>query len=185
MHPVQYDVDYAEQRDRVTTFFRLILLIPHAIVAALWGAVVGLATIGQWFVILFTGARNEGIVSFQCSFLRYFANVASYQWVLHDHFPAFSADDPATPVKLTLAADTDPPNRLSNALRAIWAIPALVIGYLLNIAGQALTLLHWLVIVFTGKSPQAIFDFARRVQHYGLQTFAYGALLTDRYPSFR
>ena len=32
-----YDVTYTESRNRVTTFFRYILAIPHLVVSAAWG----------------------------------------------------------------------------------------------------------------------------------------------------
>ncbi|MCA9857021.1 MAG: DUF4389 domain-containing protein, partial [Dehalococcoidia bacterium] len=34
-YPAQFDVEYAEQRDRLNVFFRLILVIPIAILSAL------------------------------------------------------------------------------------------------------------------------------------------------------
>ena len=44
-YPVTFEADYAEQRSRLTTFFRLLLAIPHLIVLYVWG-------IGVFFAVL-------------------------------------------------------------------------------------------------------------------------------------
>lgn len=61
MSTVEFDVGYVEQRNRLTNAFRFILQIPHAIVAGVWGFAAEALAIAQWFVIVFTGRRHQGM----------------------------------------------------------------------------------------------------------------------------
>ena len=51
--------------------------------------------------------------------------------------------------------DDEPPNRLTNALRIIWIIPALIIGVFIQIGAMVVTLIAWFAIVITGAYPRA------------------------------
>ena len=75
MSPVLYDVTYTEPHNRLTTAFRYILALPHLMLLGVWGYAVEFVALLQWFVILFTGGRNEGLWSFQRSYLGYAARV--------------------------------------------------------------------------------------------------------------
>ena len=54
-YPVTFEADYVEQRNRLTTFFRLILAIPVAIVLWFYEIVAFFAVIFAWFAIAITG----------------------------------------------------------------------------------------------------------------------------------
>src|SRR5689334_16042715 len=58
---VTFKSDYVEERSRLTTFFRLIMVIPHAIVWSLWAFVAFFAVVGAWFAIVFTGQYPQGL----------------------------------------------------------------------------------------------------------------------------
>ena len=75
MSAVTYDVTYTEQRNRLTSAFRYLLALPHLIVLGVWGYVAELLAVLQWFVILFTGRRNQGMWDFQRSYLGYHTRV--------------------------------------------------------------------------------------------------------------
>jgi hypothetical protein len=182
MAAVSYDVVYTEQRSRLTTAFRYLLAIPHLIVVSLWGYVAELIAFLQWFVILFTGRRNEGMWGFQRSYLGYSSRVSSYVSLLHDDpYPNFGGQWRGEPVAFDLAYEDDA-NRLTNALRLIWIIPALFIAIFLGIAQGVLLFVSWLVIVVTGKHPRGMFDFILKVNRFSLNLSAYGLLMTDVYP---
>lgn len=184
MHPLQFDVESPEKRNRGTVLIRLLLVIPHAIVLGLWGALAHLLAFFQWWIILFTGKRNAGISAFHHKFLQYWANVYAYLGLLHDSFPAFGPDDPRSPVRFSFTPEADAPSRLTNFFRLIWLIPAAIIADLLNTVSQALGVVNWLMIVFTGRAPKATLEFVTRVQRYMLRFVAYALMTTDRYPSF-
>ena len=80
--------------------------------------------------------------------------------------------------------DDEPPNRLTNALRIIWIIPALVIVIFIQIAAMVIVLIAWFAILITGAFPRGMFDFAVRASRMSQRVTAYGLLTTDAYPMF-
>jgi Domain of unknown function (DUF4389) len=183
MPPVTLDVTYTERRNRLTSAFRYILAIPHLIFAGLWGYAAEILALLQWFVILFTGRRNEGMWSFQRGYLGYSARVNSYVALLYDDYPNFGTAWSSEPVAFGLDYEEDA-NRLTNGLRFLWIIPALIIAFFLNIAAAVILIVSWFVIVITGKHPRGMFDFIVRVTRFSLNLNAYGLLMTDGYPKY-
>ena len=84
--------DFPEVRNRMTVAFRIIFLIPHAIVLALLGIAWGLASFIAWLAILFTGSYPEGIYKFSTGYLRWSFRFEAYGGLLNDEFPPFSLD---------------------------------------------------------------------------------------------
>jgi hypothetical protein len=184
MNQVSYDVTASGARNRLTVAFRLILLIPHAVVLQIWGYFVQILAVVQWFIVLFTGKRNEGIWRLQDQWLGYGSRVWGYGALLHDRFPPFGPD-PNGVVPSTYAFDyAEPANRLTNGLRLLWAIPAAIIALGLGIAAEVLAIVSWFAIVITGKQPQGLFDFIGKALRYLLRTQSYLLLMTDTYPKY-
>lgn len=178
-----YDVQYNEPRNRLTTAFRIILAIPHLICVALWGYAVELAAVVQWFIVLFTGQRNEGIWRFTRGYLSYSSRANGYLSLHFDEYPGFFNEWKSEPVAFDLR-DDEPPNRLTNALRIIWMIPALIIAFFIQIGAMVVTLIAWFAIVITGAYPRGLFDFAVRAMRMSQRVTAYGLLATDAYPTY-
>lgn len=57
----QFTITYTSPRSRVTNFFRYLLAIPHLLIAGAWQYLANILTFLQWWVVLFTGKRNEGM----------------------------------------------------------------------------------------------------------------------------
>ncbi len=183
MSQVQYSCAAPAERDRLNVALRLLFVIPHAIVLVVLLLAAYVTTIVQWFTIVFTGARNDGMWEFSNKVLGYLARVSAYQQLQHDQFPAFGLEDPTSPVQYSLGLDPAA-DRLTNGLRFIWIIPAAVIAYFLNLAANACATVSWFMILFTGVQPPALHEFIGKAVRYNLQTTAYGLLLTDEYPTF-
>lgn len=79
----------AMERNRLTTFFRGLLVIPHLIVLYLFGIVAFFAFVGAWFAVLFTGRWPEGLRRFLIGFLRWQFRVTAYYLLLTDVYPPF------------------------------------------------------------------------------------------------
>jgi len=184
MAQIQYDVTYTESRNRLTNAFRVILAIPHLIVSNLWSQVVNFLAVIQWFIVLFTGKRNDGIYNFQNQWLGYASRVWSYSAMTYDPYPKFGTDPTGVPVMFAHEFEQEPPNRLTNGLRLIWAIPALLLTIALVIASFFASIGQWFVIVFTGKANPGIQGFVTKSIRYCLQTEAYVLLMTDTYPKY-
>ena len=81
-----------EDRNRLTTFFRIILVIPHLIVLAVLSFVASIVWFIALFVVLFTGSWPEGMRNFVLGFLRWSLRVNAYFLLLTDEYPPFSLD---------------------------------------------------------------------------------------------
>ena len=96
--PADHDVLFVvqpqlEDRNRLTVFFRLILMIPLAIVGFVWSIVACAVGFVSWFVVLFTGKYPEGMRSTVNGALRYGYRVSVYGFLLTDTYPSFSLND--------------------------------------------------------------------------------------------
>ena len=81
-----------EDRNRLTTAFRFILVIPHVFVLAILGFVVFFAMIGAFFVVLFTGRWPDGLFTFVLGYMRWTTRVNAYFLLLTDEYPPFSLE---------------------------------------------------------------------------------------------
>ncbi len=183
MSELTVDVRYTEKHNRLTTLFRGILVIPHLIVAYFWAIVADVMAFLQWFIVVFTGKRNEALWDIQWGWLAYYGRVTAYYTLLFDEYPAFGTDPGRAPMLQELRFE-EPASRLTNGLRVIWIIPALVISYVLGIALSVVLIIVWFAVIITGKFPAGMFDFALKVLRYLLQVNAYALLMTDTYPKW-
>lgn len=90
---VQLDIDYpdATQLSRWLPLVKWLLAIPHYIVLAVLGVLVGLLTIVAWFAILFTGTYPRGMFGFVVGVGRWATRVWAYAFLLvTDTYPPFS-----------------------------------------------------------------------------------------------
>jgi hypothetical protein len=180
---IGYDVTYEEQRNRLTVAFRFILAIPHLIVSQVWGYLAQIVGVIQWFIIVFTGKRNQGLWNLQQSWLGYYSRVVGYLSLLYDPYPAFGTDPGDAPVRTEITYE-ESANRLTTALRFLWIIPAAIVAIFVGIASAVVTLISWLAILFTGKQPRGMWEFVLKAVRYTLQLQSYALLMTDDYPKF-
>lgn len=183
MSVVLYDVAYTESRNRLTTLFRMILIIPHAIVSNIWRQLAQVLGFIQWFTVLFTGKRNQSLWKLQNDYLGYSTRVNSYGGLLFDVFPPFGTEPGTTGVSYALDFE-ESADRLTNALRLIWAIPAMVVAIFVAIGAFFVTVAAWFTILFTGKHPRGMFDFAVKANRYFARVTSYVMLMTDTYPKY-
>jgi hypothetical protein len=181
-HPIRLVVTDDLQRTRLTVFFRLILVIPAVLWLSLWGVVTFLAWIAAWFVAVFTGRVSDGLHQFMATYLRYETHVYAYLFLIADPYPGFTGK-PGYPIDL----EVDPPveqSRWTVFFRVILAIPALVLASVLSYVSRLLALFSWFIALVTGRVPEGIRNFAAFALRVETQTYGYGMLLTERYPSF-
>jgi hypothetical protein len=207
-HPVRvYVAPVLARRNRLTTFFRPLLAIPHLILvggpigaAVMWsrstdtgmrsewgicgalgiGAVV--ITIIAWFGILFTGRHPTDLETMVAYYLRWRVRVLTYVALLRDEYPPFG--DGPYPALVDLPAAAEPRDRVSVAFRLVFAIPHIVAVALLSMAWAVTTIVAWFSILFTGRYPDSLYAFGVRVLRWNTRVEAYLLLLTDACPSF-
>lgn len=197
-----------EDRNRLTTFFRFFLAIPHILLVGgpaaalgsigwtmengvsvnhgsttgLLGAVAGLLAVFAWFAILFTGRHPDGLWKFKAYYLRWRVRAVSYLMLLRDEYPPFG-DEPY-PVTLDLEPTDAERDRLTVAFRIILAIPHLCILWVLGVAWAFTTAIAWVSILVTGRYPEILYGFAIGVLAWGARVETYLLLLRDEYPPF-
>jgi len=77
-------------RNRLTTFFRIILAIPHLIIVQVLNYAAEVVVFIGWFAALFTGSMPEGLHNFVAGFLRWETRLYGYALLLTDEYPPFS-----------------------------------------------------------------------------------------------
>ena len=185
-YPVSFEADYVEERSRLTTFFRLILVIPVAIVLSVYGIVASIAIVVAWVTIVITGRYPPGLYHFVASFNRFLARVTAYAALLADPYPPFGGStEPAYPVRMEFAGPLETYDRLKTLFRVILAIPILILRYAMNILLEIGAVAAWFLIVITGKMPRGLFDLMVLANSYMARSDAYLYLLTETYPPFQ
>lgn len=186
MYPISFAADYAaEDRNRLTTFFRYIVAIPWQIVAALWGFVVSFTAFFAWVAMIFTGRYPEGLYKFHAGFLRMSTRANGFNYLLTDEYPPFGGEEaPAYPVRVGVPEPLDNYSRMKALFRYIIGIPVMILAFVQALILMVVTLIAWFAILFTGKHPDGLFNPARSALAYLTRAGGYFLLMTEDYPPF-
>lgn len=180
-----FEIEHQERQSRLTTFFRLILVIPGMLWVSIWGIAIFFTAIAAWFAVLFTGRYPRGLYDFHAKFVRYVTRLNGYYYLLSDRWPGFSADDGNPyPVDLRILAPLEEYSRVKVLFRLILAIPVYLIVYALQIVAGIGALIAWFVIVVTGKLPDGIFQMIKLGASYVARAMPYYLLMTESWPAF-
>jgi hypothetical protein len=211
-YPVRVDAALDPSLSRGLWLVKWLLLIPHIVVLFFLWVAFAVVTVIAFFAILFTGRYPRSLFDFNVGVMRWSWRVHHYgYWALGtDRYPPFTlAEVPDYPAHLHVAY----PERLSRVLifvKWLLAIPHFLVlaifvggGLWLGIraaetdgawdnasnAGWSLVgllvLIAAIVLLFTGRYPQPLYDFILGMDRWALRVGAYAALMTDRYPPFR
>ena len=187
-------VDYPKRLDRLTTFFRMIWILPVAFVLSLvsvtgdgarsGGAVFG----GMWLAIaLMIAVRMlypRWWFDFARELTRFGARVGAYFALLTDRFPS-TVDEQSVHLEIDYPDVQRDLNRWLPLVKWILAIPHYVVLVLLIIGAIVAIVIAWFAILITGRYPRPLFDYVVGVGRWSLRVNAYALLLvTDRYPPF-
>ena len=181
-HPIGLIVNDDLKRSRLTVFFRILLVIPHAIWLYIYSIAAFVALFIAWLVALFTGRVPDGLHSFIANFLRYSTRVYAYLFLLVDPWPPFSGKPGGYPFDVTIDAAA-PQSRLTVFFRIFLAIPALFLASVFRSVNQIVAFLGWFYCLVTGRMNEGMRNLSAWLLRYETQTYAYVMLLTGRYPS--
>src|SRR5271166_2167134 len=183
-YPVVFEADYVERRNRLTSFFRLILAIPLLIWLYVYGIVAAIAI--AWFAIVITGGYPQGLYDFVAGYTRFLTRATAYAALLSDPYPQFGgSEDPSYPVRVTFAGPLVPYTRWKTLLRLILGIPIFILRYVMGLLLEVGAIAAWFVILFTGKMPRGLFDLMVLANSYTCRSDSYLFLLTETYPPFQ
>ncbi|MGV9415648.1 DUF4389 domain-containing protein [Nocardia sp. NPDC003693] len=178
---VDLDVFAPPQQRRWTVLLRIILAIPHLIV--MWALSVGalVVVIIGWFAALFTGRLPEWAGDYLRSYVAYAGRVYGYTMLLVDQFPPFTLDTaPDYPVRVLFPQPT-PLNRLAVLFRFFLALPILILVNWFMAGWAVMAIVIWLIVLITGRLPQALFESTAAVLRMQVRLDAYFYLLTPTY----
>ena len=209
VYPVRVEGELDPGVSRWQWLFKWLLVFPHIVVLAFLWAGFAILTLVAGVAILFTGHYPRAIFDFNVGVLRWSWRVAYYSYgaLGTDRYPPFTLADTDYPARL----DVQYPERLSRGLVLVkwWllAIPHyLIIGLftsglvwwtvdlgesgdqVLNYGGGLigiLVLVAALILTFTGRYQQGLFDLIMGLNRWVYRVVAYAALMRDEYPPFR
>lgn len=170
----------ARQR-RLTVAVRLVLAIPHLVALGLLGIAVFVVTVIGWFAALALGRLPAWAAEFLTGWLRWYARVWAYLWLLTDRYPPWATEDSDYPVRM--AAAPGRLNRLAVLARIILAIPAYLVGVvLIQGAGNLSLIVIWLIVLINGRMPDSLHQAVAAVLRYQIRWAGYLVMLTGAYP---
>ena len=194
-YPVSVSVErQLDGRNRLTTAFRPILAIPHAILVGpvywwsrsggvgLIGAAAYVLAIVSWCSLLITGRHPQGIRDFSLFYLRWRTRSLAYMALLRDEYPPFG--DGEYPTAYRVEYPDGDRNLWSVGLRIIYAIPHLIVLFFLSIAWFVTAVIAWFAILFTGQYPEGLYRFAVGYLRWSVRVETYLYLMRDEYPPF-
>lgn len=183
MYPVLYEADHVERRSRLTTFFRLITMLPAAVLTWLYVLAAHVVVFIAWFVLLATGRYPQGMYDFVSGALRNATRLNAYASLLTDAYPPWNgSDDPGYPIRVRVAPPKERYSRVKVLFRAILAIPVAIIAYIYQLIMELGAFVAWFVIVVTGRQPEGIQNLINMGLRYVTQATAYYWLLTEDWP---
>ena len=203
-YAARLEVDYPELMDRFTTFFRVIWIIPIAIIISLLtgtgpettvneagetirasgtGIQAGLV-VATGLMILFRRRYPRWWFDFVRELTRFWSRVLAYLACLTDQYPS-TDDEQSVHLEIDYPDVQHDLNRWLPLVKWVLAIPHYIVLAILAIFAIFAVILSWFAILFTGRYPKGLFDFVVGVGRWGLRVNAYAFLLvTDRYPPF-
>src|SRR4051794_6667901 len=201
VHPVQFAVEYPDRPlDRLSTGFRIFVVIPIAIVLASIGGYTGggagdappniaiggtgLLFLPALLMIVFREKYPRWWFDWNLELLRFTNRVGTYVALMSDRYPSTDEqqwvrlDVPYPDAKRDL-------NRWLPLVKWLLAVPHYIVLFFLYVIAVFMVIGAWFAILFTGRYPRGIFDFVEGVIRWHNRVVGYAFILvTDRYPPF-
>ncbi|GAB3767340.1 hypothetical protein FB382_001607 [Nocardioides ginsengisegetis] len=203
-YPARLDVDYSDAHDRVKTLFRIVLIIPIAVVYGVLtagetrtvydqsgeavsttsGGIVSGLFLATVLMILFRRRYPRWWFDFARELTRFGARVCAYAVLVTDDYPS-TVEEQQVHLEIDYPDVERDLNRWLPLVKWLLAIPHFVVLAFLTVGAFLAVVVAWFAILVTGRYPRGLFDFVVGVGRWWLRVEAYAILLvTDRYPPF-
>ena len=189
----QIDVSLTE-RNRLTAFFRIILVVPALIFLASFsptsafsednlGIYAGLLALPAALAIVVRQVYPSYVLAFNEALLSLQTRVDAYLLLLTDEYPSIEENDL---VSVTFPeVDAQQLNRWLPLVKWLLALPLYLVGIVYVIYAALLTLFGWFSILFTGNYPEVCAEGVVGTIAYWNRVAGYALLMvTDEYPTF-
>jgi hypothetical protein len=179
------------KRNRATTFFRPILIIPIFIFVSTFSSnnsgavsISFILAVPVLLALVFRRIYPSYIYGFNHAFLELQNRIAIYALYLTDVFPTIEKNKSVV-ITLPEVRGGKALNRWLPLIKWFLAIPLYVVGAIYLLVTIIYTVLAWFSIVFTGKYPKFAIDFVVGTVQYWNRVTGYAFILvTDEYPTF-
>jgi hypothetical protein len=204
VYPARLEIDYPDQHDRVTTLFRVFLVIPIAIVIGVLtagatqtvynqsGQVVrdssgGISTglfLATLLMILFARRYPRWWFDFALELARFGTRIGAYVALLTDQYPS-TVEEQSVHLQIDYPDVERDLNQWLPLVKWLLAIPHFIVLAVLSVVAFFAVVIAWFTILFSGRYPRGLFDFVFGVARWWLRVQAYATfLVTDRYSPF-
>ncbi len=210
-YPAALSIDYPDKLDRMTTFFRLFMLIPIAIIFGLisgsgqtvtrtvfvdqsgdilrtmrttGGGLLMAIPVAVALMIVFRQSYPRWWFDFLCELTRFQNRLGAYASLLTDKYPS-TVEEQAVHLELRYPNVQTDLNQFMPLVKWFLAIPHYFVLGFLAVGAFFAVVFAWFAILFTGQYPRSLFDYVVGVMRWGLRVNAYAFLMvTDVYPPF-
>ena len=199
-YPVSLKIDYSERSNRLTTFFRIFLVIPILIILVLLTSdldedneftkedkhvySMGIVFIPTMLMIVFRQKYPKWWYNWNFELTKFSTRVTSYILLLRDEYPS-TDEEQAVHIIIPYPDAKNDLNRWLPLIKWFLVIPHLFVLCFLYIGVLFSTIYVWCFILFAGRYPKVFFDFVVGVIRWTIRVAAYALMMiTDKYPPF-
>lgn len=171
--------DLGLRRRRLAVLFRLLLLVPAAVVAFVWALVVAVAAPLAWVVALLAGRVPGFLHRTLRAALGYLVQVDAWASLVSGRYP-WPRRRSRHPVQLLCPRERQ--RRWTVLLRPVLVLPALVLASVLGIVHLCTAVAAWFVALVLGRTTAGLRELGAFCLRYATEAAAYALVLTPRYP---
>ncbi len=204
-YPIEVEVSEARRQNRWKTAFRLVLVVPAALLASTFGAagvqagggnfrtsfgIIAAAAFLGWFASLARARMPQGLRDLIVYGLGYSVQVAAYFLLVTDRYPdsdplapRYGQPPPDHPIRISTDDDLRR-SRLTVFFRLLLWLPHLVWLILWGVATVFATIANWFVTLFAGRPAGALHRFIAGYLRYSTHTTAFLYLVANPFPGF-
>lgn len=180
-YPVTLNIDYPEELDKFTTFFRIFYAIPILIVLSFLSGILFPSTL---LMILFRQKYPKWWFDWNLAYLKFSLRVDVYLLLLRDEYPS-TDEEQAVHLEMKYPDAEKDLNRWMPLVKWFLVIPHYIVLSVLSFVVYILVIIAWFAILFTGHYPKGLFDFVSGILIWAVRVMAYAFILvTDKYPPF-
>jgi hypothetical protein len=194
LYPIRVEFDEQEPINRLWGIpilghiVRAIVLLPHFLVLAVLGWIIGLSILVSWIPILVNGRPAGWMTTLYGGTQRWATRATAYWLMLTDTYPPFGFDEPHG---VRLEIDPDPRvNQLWGipfiglGIRSIILIPHFVVLWFVGIAVAVVFLVSWIPVLLEGRMATWGYTILGGYLRWTARVTLYLLMITDRYPPF-